>query len=87
MLSNRNIISNLVNVAQIFEITKEDRCLSVLPLNHVLEGLFCFLQSLYKGAERVFCNELDEILEYIKKYNITFTRGGKTYKYVYEWRS
>lgn len=85
MLSNRNIISNLVNVAQIFEITQEDRCLSVLPLNHVLEGLFCFLQSLYKGAERVFCNELDEILEYIKKYNITFMGAVPAiYKYLYK---
>ena len=85
MLSNRNICSNLVNVSKVFEITKEDRCLSVLPLNHVLEGLFCFLQSIYKGAERVFCCEIGEILNYIKKYRITFMGAVPAiYKYLYK---
>ncbi len=85
MLTHKNICSNIVNVSKVFEITQNDKCLSVVPLNHVLEGLFCFLQSFYKGAERVFCNELDEIIEYIKKYNITFMGAVPAiYKYLFK---
>lgn len=72
MLSHKNICSNLNNVSKVFNLTESDMCLSVLPLNHVLEGLFCFLLSFYKGSKRVFCNELDEIIGYIKKYRITY---------------
>lgn len=72
MLSHKNICSNLISASKIFDLTEEDICLSVLPLNHVLEGLFCLLLSLYKGSSRVFCNDVDEILNSIKKYHITF---------------
>ena len=72
MLSHKNICSNLNSVSQVIELTEKDICLSVVPLNHVLEGLFCFLLSFYKGSKRVFCNDLDEIIEYIRKYKITF---------------
>ena len=72
MLSHKNICTNIINVSKVFNLTENDISLSVLPLNHVLEGLFCFLLSLYNGSQRVFCNEIDEITEYIKKYKITF---------------
>ncbi len=72
MLSHKNICTNVIDVSKVFDLNENDICLSVLPLNHVLEGLFCFLQSFYKGSQRVFCNELDEIIEYIRKYNVTF---------------
>lgn len=72
MLSHKNICTNIKNVSKVFNLTEKDISLSVLPLNHVLEGLFCFLLSLYKGCQRVFCNEIDEITEYIKSYKITF---------------
>ena len=85
MLTHKNICSNLVNTSKVFEITQNDKCLSVVPLNHVLEGLFCFLQSIYKGAERVFCNELDEIIDYIKKYKITYMGAVPAiYEYLYK---
>ena len=72
MLSHKNICSNVKNVSKTFNISKEDICLSVVPLNHVLEGLFVFLLSIYKGAKRVHCNEIDEIIDYIEKYKISF---------------
>lgn len=72
MLSHKNICSNLINSASISDINSEDIVLSVLPLNHVLEGLFCFLVSLYKGAKRVYCNDLKNIVECIKNNHITF---------------
>ena len=72
-LSNKNICSNLMNSN--YYLTNKDICLSVLPLNHVLEGLFCLLNSVYSGAARVFCNDMDEIIDYIKEYKISFIGG------------
>lgn len=84
-LSHKNICSNLLNSSKSLDLTEKDICLSVLPLNHVLEGLFCMLQSIYKGLERIFCNELDEIIDYIKKYKITFMCGVPAiYEYLYK---
>lgn len=85
MLSHKNICSNIMNVAEVFDITSNDIALSVLPLNHVLEGIFCFLVSVYKGLQRVHCNELYEIIEYIKKYNITYMGATPAiYEYIYK---
>jgi len=46
MLSHKNICSNLMNVEKVFPLNSEDIALSVLPLNHVLEGLFCLLLTI-----------------------------------------
>ena len=87
MLSHNNICSNIINVSKIFEIDEKDIVLSVLPLNHVFEGVFGFLISFYKGAERIFCNEIDEIIEFIHKYKITFMCGVPAiYEYLYKRR-
>ena len=74
-LTHKNICSNLINVSKVFKLTKKDICLSILPLNHVLEGLFCFLLSIYNGSERVHCNQIDDIIDYIRKYKITYMGG------------
>lgn len=85
MLSHKNICSNMINSSKVFDLTEKDICLSVLPLNHVLEGLFCMLQSIYRGMERVFCNDIDEIIDYIKDYDITFMSGVPAiYEYLYK---
>lgn len=85
MLSHQNVCSNTINVSKVLDITEKDNFLSVLPLNHVLEGLFCLLLSIQNGTERVFCNELDETIEYIKKYNITFMGAVPAiYEYLYK---
>ncbi len=85
MLTHKNICSNLINTSKIMGLTEKDIALSVLPLNHVLEGLYCFLLSIYNGLERIYCHEIDEIIEYIKKYKITFMGGVPLiYDYLYE---
>ncbi len=85
MLTHKNICSNLINTSKIMGLTEKDIALSVLPLNHVLEGLYCFLLSIYNGLERIYCHEIDEIIEYIKKYKITFMGGVPLiYNYLYE---
>lgn len=85
MLSHKNVCTNLVNVAQIFPLTEADIALSVLPLNHVLEGLFCLLLTIYKGAIRTYCNDLKEIVEDINKYKISFMGAVPAiYEYIYK---
>ena len=85
MLTHKNICSNMINVSKIFNLNENDICLSIVPLNHVLEGLFCLLQSFYRGAKRVFCSELDEIVNYIKEYKITFMGAVPAiYEYLYK---
>lgn len=84
MLSHHNVCCNVINTGKVFDIDDKDICLSVLPLNHVLEGLFCFLQSIYKGLARVFCQNLDEIIDYFEKYQITYMGGVPAiYEYLY----
>ncbi len=75
MLSHKNICSNLISVSKRINLSESDICLSILPLNHVLEGLFCFLLSFYRGCARIFCNGIENICDYIKKYKITFMGG------------
>ncbi len=84
MLSHKNICSNLINVSERIPLSEKDICLSILPLNHVLEGLFCFLLCFYKGTTRIFCNNIDSICDYISKYKITFMGGVPAiYNYLY----
>ncbi len=85
MLSHKNICSNLKGSASVFHITSEDIVLSVVSLSHVLEGLFCFLVSIFKGAKRVYSNDIKNILQDIKNYNVTFMVGVPAlYEMIYE---
>ena len=84
MLSHKNICSNIENVAKVFPITSKDIVLSVLPLSHIFEGGMCFLLTIYKGAERKYCCDLNNIVEDINKYRISFMGAVPAiYKYIY----
>ena len=83
-LSQKNIISNMIDSSKVLLLESEVTCLSVLPQNHVLEGLFSFLQSFYKGCKRVLYIDLDDIINYIKKNEITFMGAVPAiYEYLY----
>ena len=85
MLSHKNICSNIENVAKVFPITSKDIVLSVLPLSHIFEGGMCFLLTIYKGAERKYCYDLNNIIEDINKYKISFMGAVPAiYKYIYK---
>lgn len=85
MLSQKNICSNLNNMAKIVDLSSDDNVLSILPLNHVLEGIFSFLLSIYKGATRSYCENIYNIFEDIKKYNITYIPAvPAVYEYMYQ---
>lgn len=75
VLSQKNICTNLNNVQKVYDINTfncKDVVLSVLPLNHVLEGIFSLLLSISRGAKRIHCNDISNIAEYMQKYKVTF---------------
>ena len=87
MLTNKNICSNILSVEKVFDINEKDICLAIMPLSHVLEGLFCLILSIHKGAKRVFCNQLDEIVEYIKEYKVSYIGAVPAiYEYLYQYK-
>jgi len=70
-LSHSNICSNLMDIASVLDVTKEDTVLSILPIHHVFECTVGFLLSLYKGACTVFCDGLRHVVENLKEYQVT----------------
>lgn len=70
-LSHSNICSNLMDIASVLDVTKEDTLLSILPIHHVFECTVGFLFSLYKGAKTVFCDGLRHVVENLKEYQVT----------------
>lgn len=63
MLSQRNILSNIMDACCIANIKPEDKALSVLPIHHTYECTYGMLLVLYRGASTAFC----EGLRYIAK--------------------
>ena len=71
-LSHKNICSNLMDIATVLDVDKDDRVLSFLPMHHVFECTTGFLYSLYLGNQMSFCDGIRHILENLNEYKITF---------------
>ena len=71
MLSHKNIVTNLMDIGKIIELTDKDRFLSLLPLHHTFECTVGFLHSIYKGCSTAFCDGLIHIQKNIKEYHVT----------------
>lgn len=81
MLSDENVICNIKDISDYFEIGNRDSILITRPLYHcaVLTGEFLF--SLYKGVKiRFYSRPFNpiEIMKLIKKHNITVFGGTPT---------
>lgn len=72
MLSHNNIISNLMDISSILDISCDDRMLSFLPVHHVFECTVGFLLCLYKGMSTSFCDGIRHIIENVREYKTTF---------------
>ncbi|WP_303919567.1 AMP-binding protein [Draconibacterium sediminis] len=57
MLSQKNILANVVQSAAVQEIREEFRFLSVLPLSHTYENTIGFLLAMYKGASVTYLHK------------------------------
>ena len=71
MLSHKNIVSNLMDIASVIKIDENDRFLSFLPMHHTFECTVAFLHAMYKGAATAFCEGIKHIADNIKEYRIT----------------
>ena len=71
MLSQKNICSNLFDIASTIEVDETDRFLSFLPLHHTFECTVGFLYPVSKGSAIVFCEGIRHIADNIKEYQIT----------------
>ena len=71
MLSNTNICTNIYDISSVFDVNKDDRLLSFLPLHHVFECTVGFLYAISRGATIVFCEGIRHIADNLKEFEIT----------------
>lgn len=71
MLSQRNIVEDIMSVKKVVKITPDDTILSVLPLHHTYESSLCFVQLMYTGGCYCFCEGLRYIMRDMQDYQPT----------------
>ena len=71
MLSQRNIISNIMGMAQMSKMYDTDVILSFLPLHHTFECTISFLYGFYSGVTIAFCDGLRYLAQNLKEYHAT----------------
>lgn len=71
MLSHKNIVSNLMDIAKVLYLDDNDTLLSFLPLHHTFECTVGFLHSMYRGTSIAFCDGIRHIASNIKEYQIS----------------
>ena len=71
MLSQKNLMTNIFDISSTFNITKEDRFLSFLPLHHTFECTVGFLFPISRGSSIAFCEGLRHFADNIKEYDVT----------------
>ena len=71
MLSHKNLVTNVMDINQRFDLTEEDRFLSFLPLHHVFECTVGFLYPISIGGSIAFCEGVKHMADNIKEFGIT----------------
>jgi len=71
MLSHKNIVTNLMDIAAVLNLDEKDTLLSFLPLHHTFECTVGFLYPIYRGASIAYCEGIRYIANNIKEYKIT----------------
>jgi len=71
MLSQRNLITNVMDIHERFGLSHKDRLLSFLPLHHVFECTVGFLYPVSIGACICFCEGVKHIADNLKEFKIT----------------
>ena len=75
MLTQKNIVTDLMGMVKMVRLIPEDRFLSVLPIHHTYECTCGFLCPLYKGCSVFFARSLKTILDDLKKSRATILLG------------
>ena len=71
MLSHKNIVSNIMDIASVIKVDETDRFLSFLPLHHTFECTVGFLYPISKGSSIAFCEGIRHIADNIKEFQVT----------------
>ena len=71
MLSHKNIITNVMDISQVFQLNEKERFLSFLPLHHVFECTVGFLYPISIGGSICFCEGVKHMADNIKEFEIT----------------
>lgn len=71
MLSHRNITTNVINGVAPFQLTTNDKFLSILPIHHMFECVAGFLAPIYSGASIYFSQGLRLIRQELKEQHPT----------------
>jgi len=88
MLTQENIMSEIIAVLQTIHADENDILLCLLPLQHVLASVMNFLLPLYLGAQVVFADTLkrSEILEALQEAGITILATVPQFFYLFHGR-
>jgi long-chain acyl-CoA synthetase len=87
MLSHKNILSNVMNVEDVFKpicTSKDDRALSFLPLNHIFEKMVSYIY-LFFGVSIYYAESLEKIGDNLREVQPTvFSTVPRLLEKVYE---
>jgi len=75
MLSQSNLVANLMSMTKMLFIYPEDKFLSVLPIHHTYECTCGFLCPLFSGASVHYARSLKTVSEDIQKVHATMLLG------------
>ncbi|MFA6977984.1 MAG: AMP-binding protein [Ignavibacteriaceae bacterium] len=75
MLSQSNLVANLMSMTKMLFIFPEDKFLSVLPIHHTYECTCGFLCPVFSGASVHFARSLKTVTEDIQKVHATMLLG------------
>lgn len=70
-LSHKNIVTNVMDIASVFDVNENDTLLSFLPLHHTYECTVGFLYPIYVGASIAYCEGIRHIADNIREYRIS----------------
>lgn len=70
-LSHKIICTNIMDIASVLDINKDDTLLSFLPLHHAFGCTIDLLYTLYRGAAIAFCEGIRHIADNLREYKIT----------------
>ena len=75
MLTHYNMVSNVIQICQLFELSEIDIAMTVLPLYHIYGLNVCMNQAIWLGAAQVVTPrfEVKQFCELIEKYQVTYS--------------
>jgi len=75
VLSQHNIVSNMMDMCQAVYIDDKDTFLSVLPLHHTYECTCGMLTPLYRGCTIAYCDNLRRLSDFMQEVKPTMMLG------------